>query len=72
MFGIVAAHEHQLPLAIHVVGIDDAQPLLPPSCSGQPEAVAEQQPHEHQDQHREDEEGRDSGAQRHEPVVGHE
>lgn len=69
MFGVVAPHEHQLSLAVHVEGINNAKPLLAPAPSPDAQAVAEHQPHQQEDEDREDEKRRDGGSKRQQAVI---
>jgi hypothetical protein len=49
VFDIIAAHDHELPLPVHLKGIDDAEPLLPASPARQFDATAENNAEENKD-----------------------
>jgi hypothetical protein len=64
MFDIVAANDHQLPLAVEVKGVHQTEPGLTPAClSGHPQPPREDEPiKERKDKNGDDEHQRNGGV----------
>ena len=71
MFGVVAAHDDQLALAVQIERIDDAEPCLTRTAARHAQTAAEQHPDDEKHQKSGDEE-RDNGQTEHSGLATHE
>jgi hypothetical protein len=69
MLDVVATHDHQLALTIEIVGVHNAEPLLPCPPAGHSKTVSEHQPIADKNQHNQDYAGAEQKGDGQQPVV---
>ena len=62
VLGVVAPHDDKLALTVEIESIDNAEPQLPPAAAGHPQAAAEGQAEDKQNQQGRDDQGHRGGA----------